>query len=424
MRQYSAKTSEDTAHPAGEIPFPFEELFFSRTNEKGHILSGNSVFQRISLFSWDELLGQPHNIIRHQDMPRAVFWLLWDTIKQGEPIGAYVKNRAKDGRYYWVFAIVTPIEGGYLSVRLKPSSPLFPAVELEYAPLVALEGRERVKPAESAKQLLARLAELGFKDYGAFMAAALGQEITARDRQLRRPPDPAIAAFDALSNAAKTLLQHADSICAVYAVNAYVPMNLRVQAAQLGEAGATIGVISDNYSVISDEIKSRLDEFTTAAQQVSKAVNRGLFLLCTAKIQAEVLELFHGEPASSAFSQETEIALLDRQRRTYQQSAIDGLHAIESQAERFHQSCTEMKRLAAGLEVTRVMGKVESSRLSVAKDGLNDLIDTLESFQTSVLDSLKEIDTMNRAIQRNIQQLLSVTNAARPARPAPAQQVA
>ncbi len=53
-------------------------------------------------------------------MPRAVFWLLWDTIEKGEPVGAYVKNKAKDGRYYWVFAIVTPIEGGYLPSASSP----------------------------------------------------------------------------------------------------------------------------------------------------------------------------------------------------------------------------------------------------------------------------------------------------------------
>lgn len=92
-----------------EVPFTFEELFFSRTNWRGVILAGNSVFQRVSLYSWDELIQKPHNVIRHPDMPKGVFWLLWDTIKKGEPVGAYVKNRAKDGRYYWVFAIVTPI---------------------------------------------------------------------------------------------------------------------------------------------------------------------------------------------------------------------------------------------------------------------------------------------------------------------------
>ena len=78
-----------------EVPFTLDELFFSRTNPRGVILFGNSVFQRVSLYPWDELIKKPHNVIRHPDMPRAVFWLLWEAIKKGEPIGAYVKNHAR-----------------------------------------------------------------------------------------------------------------------------------------------------------------------------------------------------------------------------------------------------------------------------------------------------------------------------------------
>ena len=131
-------------HAKDEVPFSLAELFFSRTDERGIILAGNSIFQRISMYAWEELLKKPHNIIRHPHMPKAVFWLLWETIKKGEPIGAYVKNRAKDGRYYWVFAIVTPIEGGYLSVRLKPSSAFLQVVEQEYKTLVDLENNAKL----------------------------------------------------------------------------------------------------------------------------------------------------------------------------------------------------------------------------------------------------------------------------------------
>ncbi len=88
-----------------EVPFDFDELFFSRTDKRGKIRSGNSVFHRISRFEWDELLGKPHNVIRHPDMPRGVFWLMWERIRRGLPTSAYVKNRAKDGRHYWVYAI-------------------------------------------------------------------------------------------------------------------------------------------------------------------------------------------------------------------------------------------------------------------------------------------------------------------------------
>ncbi len=390
-----------------EVPFSFEELFFSRTDARGVILSGNSVFQRISMYSWDELINKPHSLIRHPDMPRAVFWLLWETIKKGEPIGAYVKNRAKDGRYYWVFAIVTPIEAGYLSVRLKPSA-LLSVVEGEYKSLVAAATKNKLSPGESAAILLERLAQLGFPDYGAFMAAALSKELAARDQHLRREPDRMIACFDELVAAANSLLEQAEAIFAAYARNKYIPLNLRVQAAQLGDAGVTIGAISSNYNVISATIKNNMSQFIASAQQVLTTINNGLFLLGVAKVQQEVAEFFGAETSSGKLSHQQEMLSLQRQQRAYQGKAVDGLRAIAEQAGRFQQDFTEMKRLAASLEVTRVMGKMESSRLAVARDGLDELIDDLESFQTAIADGLRKIEQMNRSIQSNAGRLLEI----------------
>ena len=390
-----------------EIPFSFEELFFSRTDARGVILSGNGVFQRISMYSWDELINKPHSLIRHPDMPRAVFWLLWETIKKGEPIGAYVKNRAKDGRYYWVFAIVTPIEAGYLSVRLKPSA-MLSIVDGEYKSLVAAAIKDKLSPQESAALLLERLAQLGFPDYAAFMAAALSKELAARAQHLRREPDHMIACFDELVAAANSLLDQAGAIFDAYARNRYIPLNLRVQAAQLGDAGVTIGAISSNYNAISATVKNNMSQFIASAQQVLTTINNGLFLLGVAKVQREVAEFFAAETSSSTPSHQQEMLSLQQQQRAYQRKAVEGLHAITEQAGRFQQDFTEMKRLSASLEVTRVMGKMESSRLDVARDGLDELIDDLETFQTAIADGLRKIEHLNWSIRSNAGRLLEI----------------
>ncbi len=402
---YHAARQGEPASVEKEISFSFEDLFFSRTNEKGWIVSGNSVFQKISLYPWSELMGKPHNIIRHQDMPRAVFWLLWDTIRKGEPIGAYVKNRAKDGRYYWVFAIVTHVEGGYLSVRLKPGGALFPVVEQEYKQLISQEQSRALKPAQSATLLLERLAQLGFSDYQAFMSTALAQEIVNRDQQLGRAADAAIPQFNVLGNAAQKLMQESERIFEAYHFSRYIPLNLRVQAAQLGEAAATIGVISVNYNIISNDIKNMMDSFIASAKQVFDAVERGRFLFCISKLQAEMLEQFQAETASDS-SKQQETSYLEHQSITYQQGVADGLQAIARQVEFFHQACTQMKKLAAGLEVTRVMGKIESARLSADKNALTDLTSNLEQFQASIMNGLNEIEKGNRSIQRITQKLI------------------
>jgi PAS domain S-box-containing protein len=97
------------ALPTGvEAFFDTDDIIVSKTDLKGRITYANKVFCDISGFSEAELVGQPHSIIRHPDMPRAVFKLLWDVVLDGREIFAYVKNLAKNGDFYWVFAHVTP----------------------------------------------------------------------------------------------------------------------------------------------------------------------------------------------------------------------------------------------------------------------------------------------------------------------------
>ncbi len=88
--------------------FDDDELIVTKTDLKGRITYCNDVFQRLAGFSEQESLGQPHSIIRHPDMPRCVFGLLWDTIQDKREIFAYVVNRSKNGDHYWVHAHVTP----------------------------------------------------------------------------------------------------------------------------------------------------------------------------------------------------------------------------------------------------------------------------------------------------------------------------
>ena len=169
----SNATSQSSGPREEEVTFEPRELFFSRTDERGIVLFGNDVFLRTSHYSWDEMSGAPHKIVRHPDMPRAVFWILWEALNAGTPIWAYIKNRAKNGQPYWVFAIITPISGGFLSVRLKPLSELKPKVIEIYERIRARENAEKLEPHDSAALFLEEIKALCFKDYPTFMAHAL-----------------------------------------------------------------------------------------------------------------------------------------------------------------------------------------------------------------------------------------------------------
>lgn len=111
-----------------EVAFPSEEgcKIISTTDVHGVITDVNDVFLKMSGYTREELIGQPHNIIRHPDMPSQVYKIMWDNLKKGIPFMGIVKNRCKDGSYYWVNAFIMPLikDGkiiGYESVRTKPT---------------------------------------------------------------------------------------------------------------------------------------------------------------------------------------------------------------------------------------------------------------------------------------------------------------
>lgn len=134
--------------PTGrEIHFGEDEIIVSKTDLQGRITYANDVFQRVSGYSERELLGTPHSILRHPDMPRSVFSLLWTRIQAGKEIFAYVVNLARNGDHYWVLAHVTPSfteDGaivGYHSNRRVPDRRAIDTIAPIYRELLAIEAK-------------------------------------------------------------------------------------------------------------------------------------------------------------------------------------------------------------------------------------------------------------------------------------------
>ena len=139
-----------------EIVMRDEDFIVSKTDLKGRITYGNQTFIQFSGFEEHEILGIQHNVIRHPDMPRAVFKLLWSSIQEGKEIFAYVKNICKDGSFYWVIANITPSVDesgqvlGYYSVRRKPHARAIPVIVDLYRKLLEEERRVGAKDAIDA----------------------------------------------------------------------------------------------------------------------------------------------------------------------------------------------------------------------------------------------------------------------------------
>ncbi len=155
-----------------EVTFSDKKFIVSKTDLKGKITYGNALFLSISGYQESELIGAPHNILRHPDMPKLIFKLLWDYIQNGKEIFAYVKNKTKQGDYYWVYAHVTASLDnngkiiGYHSVRRRPKPEALKTIIPLYSALLAAERSGGM--AASQKLLDTQLAQLG-KTYDEFI---------------------------------------------------------------------------------------------------------------------------------------------------------------------------------------------------------------------------------------------------------------
>ena len=149
--------------PTGrERLFDDGEIIVSKTDLRGIITYANPVFLRVAGYTEEEVIGKPHNMVRHPDMPGSVFKLLWDTLATGQEIFAYVKNMAHNGDHYWVFAHVTPTFGpsgeiiGYHSNRRVPERKAVATAEELYRAVVAEERkyRNRTEAVQAGMRLL------------------------------------------------------------------------------------------------------------------------------------------------------------------------------------------------------------------------------------------------------------------------------
>lgn len=396
-----------SGQPEGEVNFGLEDLFFSRTDRRGVILAGNDVFQRVSGFAWAELLGAPHKIIRHPDTPRAVFRILWDALGGGHPMGGYVKNRARNGDYYWVFAVILPTDEGFLSIRLKPSTPLFAQIAAVYADLAARERAERLDPGDSARMLWTIVTEAGFTSYTTFMASALGQELAARDTRLGRPADPRTRRLIEMNEALERVTQEQKKLLRSFEALQSIPNNMRLVASRLEPSGGPVSAISENYRasslVISDRLRSFVSGRENLCDRVSRQVARALFLLGANRVLAEMIASFRQADPVAGVDWPMEAEKLGRARDLTLQESRTALASAVGHAEELARSSAEIRRLMLGLDTIRVMGRVECGRLRENGIGLVATIDQLDLFHA-------EIKTRLETILRLSEQIGSVMN--------------
>lgn len=439
-----------------ESPFTIDEVFVSRTDKRGVITAGNAVFTRVSGFSYDELVGSPHNLIRHPDVPKAVFKLLWDTIKTGKEIAAYVKNKAADGRYYWVLATVYPIENGYLSIRLKPTSPLLDSIQTVYREVLAVE---KEKGLEAGFELLVRLVrEAGFPSYDDFVLSALRTELQLRDDALMVMPakyrvkksrdasehlfnemwESAVAAADGLrvSGARMADLGELREACGER-VSGIGPIcekleslavNMFISAHKLGKDGSSLAIVANSFRAASSQLLACYERLQSGTRVVLAEGGKVGIDIALARVQAEMLlfnlaELatdLHGTRRVSVQNEKrvlNEFDVLLNLVREYFLRHKKQVHEFHVTLSGLRRACEELHQLMVRLDLIRTGGKLEGSRAHEVSDLIKPfvvdmanyvkavdapvsvLLKTIESFEDSILRMISGTNRMDYVVE-------------------------
>jgi aerotaxis receptor len=404
MNRQTAPLSADTGR---EAPFTADELIYSRTDDRGVILAGNEVFQRLSGQDWRELIGAPHRIIRHPDMPKGFFHLFWQQLKNGEPAVGYVKNRSKDGGHYWVLANAIPCPGGYFSIRMKPSSPLFDKVREEYAALVDRERREDLTAQASAQILLERLGQMGFADYTQFMSSAAEQEVQFRNQALGRPQDSEAHHISAIVDLLHEALEIQARLVAGFRDLMLLPVNMRLVAARLEPQGGPISQISMNYKSAADEIAARLGAFVTGdrnlCRRMAVATRNTLVLNHFAHLQTELLDNYDRiVPGYTGPERRTELQAMTEVKQFCLSRAKAAITEASHLAVGLTGAAADVRRMILGLDTIRILGRVESRRDLASETSMSATIDQIDSVQAEISVSLKRLTDLTAAIHSGL----------------------
>lgn len=378
--------------------FNIEELFFSRTDKASVVEAGNSVFKRVSLYEWDEILGVPHKLVRHPDMPRGVFNLFWKTIQSGNPIGAYVKNRAKDGSFYWVFALAIPIETGYISLRLKPSTSVFELVKEEYKKLLELEKTKSLTPEASTEHLLQALVKLGFNDYRSFMTHALSEELQARSRQVSGKEIKQIVQLNDIFKMCQSLVSNSKELGKNFFRSSLIPLNLTIQASKLNEKGESIAVVATKYTQLIQEIRMEFVQFEEASLRIQPIVLDCMYAVGAAILQSEMVSFFAKETDSGPIDVKNEMKILNDIKEEGVQTLVAAITDIIIEFVKFKSICEQLKTVSLGLEIVRLTGKIEISQLSHEKQQLDHLINELYKFKIYLDEMIKNAAQIGKSV--------------------------
>jgi len=364
-------------------------------------------------------------------------------------IAAYVKNMASDGTYYWVLAVVFPVKGQFLSVRLKPTTAHQTAAEDIYKKVLIEEKENGVEA--SGVLFFKLLKDAGFKTYEQFFAKALVSEISARDQfllkkeknsakiQLKISSDRAFDSalqqitnqafevthsnremflhLDEFESSTKKFKDNTNSLLDSFLQFQLMSLNMRVYAAQIGQEGASLAVVAQNFQDLVSSIQTYLEKFSADSEILNGHIQNFTIIISCLKLLIDILDFFIQESLNQISTQvtnetvEKKDAFQDLQTHSelftfLSDQFISEFNKIKSLAQdsvrQFDLANREIRKFVNGIELVSQIGSVESTRLTDGGKNFKHDIENMIKFSESLRLSATVISSAAKDLSVNL----------------------